>query len=288
MISNADGALKLSHETVSMTASIARIRDVSITLEDTTGTPAEGFRKVKTTLSRSVVSVRGLLGTLSNFDMIVIPANLVNIDGISQDTEYTIDLADLLPQGLTVAEGSSAVTVYVTVEALVGAEYAYNTSNIVLTGEDELYLYSFETDTIPIRVRGFQEDLDLLNVNASVAATADVSNLRPGTHTVKVAISGPIGYYYDNTDSLTVRVSVKINEAMTTTTEEETTESESEGESSSGETEESSGSETETETDTETDTETGGGIEDTEPTSETGQEKEQEGEPEELQAEDQH
>ena len=248
-IRNTDGSLVMSADTVSLTATIARLRELAVILEGTSGTPAEGYRvdTSLTSLSPTVIVVKGLKGNLSELNTLVIPASLVNVDGISSSTSYEISLAELLPEGVTIAEGASTANVTVNVEALVAEERNYNTSNIQLLNTDELYLYTILENSIPIQVRGFQEDLSVLDINASLQSRIDVSGLEPGTHTVSVQADALSGYYWDNIDRLNVTLRVRINEAMTTTPEtepptESTTESTPETEeSASGSSDESSG-----------------------------------------------
>ena len=259
-IRNTDGSLVMSADTVSLTATIARLRELAVMLEGTSGTPAEGYRvdTSLTSLSPTVIVVKGLKGNLSELNTLVIPASLVNVDGISSSTSYEISLAELLPDGVTIAEGASTANVTVNVEALVAEERNYNTSNIQLLNTDELYLYTILENSIPIQVRGFQEDLSVLDINASLQSRIDAAGLEPGTHTVPVQADALSGYYWDNIDRLNVTLRVRINEAMTTTPEtepptESTTESTPEtDDSSSGsasDESDSSGSSTESSSD---------------------------------------
>ncbi len=225
-IRNTDGVLSLSAETVSLSATIARLREVTVTMEGVTGTPAEGFRydSSLTTLNPQVIVVKGLKGNLSELNTVTIPADLVNIDGISGQTSYEIDLAQLLPEGVSIAEGSSTAVVTVNVEALVAEERQYNTSNIEILNRDELLLYDIREPFVNVRVRGFSEDLGVLDLNSSLKAYVDASALEPGIHTVPVITDPIAGYYLDGIDSLSVTLAVRINEALTTTAETETEE----------------------------------------------------------------
>ena len=90
-----------------------------------------------------------------------------------------------------------------------------------------MYVYTITGRELPIKVRGFAEDLDLLNINSDIEAFIDVSGLGEGTHTVPVTITQPTGYYFDNADALSVSLNVKIDESMTSTEAESNSEPES-------------------------------------------------------------
>ena len=232
-IRNLDGALVMSQETVSLTATIIKKREVIVSLEGTSGTPATGFRvESAEVVSPKVVLVKGLKSNLSELGNITIPASMINIEGIYADKEFEIDLTQFLPEGVTIIEGGTTATVAVTIEAFVRQQFNYETSRIEILNTDELYLYSIEEDTIPVLVRGFREDLAMLNINESLRCYVDATGLEPGTQTVSIVTDPISGYILDNADSLVVTLNVRINEAMTTTPEPETeTESESTDES---------------------------------------------------------
>ncbi len=227
VIRNTDGALTMSQTTVSLSATIARIQSITLNVEGYIGTPDLGFRVINVTPSVQAIDVKGLKGNLSELNQIVIPKEMINVDGISETTDYRIELADLLPEGVTTYEGNGTVTVTVEVEAFESRTFNLDTARINVRNKNSMYVYTITGRELPIKVRGFAEDLDLLNINSDIEAFIDVSGLGEGTHTVPVTITQPTGYYFDNADALSVSLNVKINESMTSTEAESNSEPES-------------------------------------------------------------
>ncbi len=227
VISNSDGALKLSKETAVLSATVTRIKNVNIIIEGTTGTPAEGYRYVSCTVAPSNIAVRGLKSVVADLSEIYIPADELNIDGISENTTYTVDITPYLPEGVTLAEGST-VDINVEVEHLEVMYFMMPSTSIKLVGGTSDNEYSIRDSALNIRVRGFKEDLEQLS-DDSFTASVDVTGLTEGTHRLKVKVEEITGYTIDNADNLYVTVQI-TSLYVPTEPEETTTEPESETE----------------------------------------------------------
>ena len=251
VIRNLDEVLVISSETVSLNATIARLREVQVTTEGASGTPADGFRYDYMTVEPNTVVVKGLKGNLSELNSVTIPADAINIEGISENREYEIDLSKYLPEGVSIADTSTAVvTVYV--EQIASETKYYDPRRIQILNTDDRYLYTLQADAVPVQVRGYQEDLDVLDINASLQAYIDATGLEPAytPYELPLVLDPLSGYTIENQSLLTVRMSVRYNEDIMTTEEETETETErtrTETSSEDEETTESSTSESESE-----------------------------------------
>ena len=205
-ISNADGLLKLETETAKIKGTVAREGTVQIKVEGVTGIPKDGYRFVSMSVKPNTVAVHGL-NNASSFNGIVIPASAINISGISEDTIYEIDISEYLPDGLRLAESSPFVQVSVTVESRQAMQVTIPKENIYIENKQQQYTYSLEGSVTPLTVRGYKNELDAFNAG-SLNPWISVSGLDAGTHTVKVVITPPSGYTYDNADALYITVVV--------------------------------------------------------------------------------
>lgn len=206
VIQNTDGALKLSAETAILSATVTRIKTVNLVIEGVTGTPAEGYRYVSCTAEPSTVAVRGLKSVVADLSEIYIPANEIDIEGISENTVYTIDITQYLPEGVTLAE-TGTIDVRVEVEHLETENFVLTSGDVRLVGNVPDYEYSVRDSVLNVRVRGFKEDLEQLT-SGSFTLYVDVTGLTEGVHRLKVAIPEITGYTIDNADSLYVTVQI--------------------------------------------------------------------------------
>ena len=205
-VPDTDGLMKFERDTVRITGMLAREGAVQIKVEGVTGTPKEGYRFLSMSVKPNSVAVHGLNNT-SSFSGILIPASAVNISGISEDTIYEIDISRYLPEGVTVAEGSSVVQVAVSVEGRQGIQITIPKDYIVIENRQPQYNYSIQGSVTQLNVRGFKDELAAFDI-ASLNPWISVGALDAGTHQVKVNISQPSGYLYDNADALYVTVVV--------------------------------------------------------------------------------
>ena len=248
VIPNSDGMLKLSDDTVNMTAAVSRMRTVKVIVGGTTGVPAEGNRYVSSSVNPETISVYGLKSNIADFSEVTIPAEDVNIEGIAAERDYLLDITKYLPEGVNLADEDGTVTVHVVVEPLTTERKQISTGLISVNGQSEEYLYSIRDNSISVAVKGFREDLDMLDP-AQLAPYIDVTGLAPGIHRVPVHITPVAGYYFDNAEGLSVSISVTENPAYTSSEE---TEEESEEESETEESEDEPDSSTEAEKESET------------------------------------
>lgn len=79
------------------------------------GSPAENHEISNLTCKPEVVTVAGNVGVLAGMSTLDIPAEAINVDGISEDLQVIINLKDYLPSGVLLSDDNDA-SVLVTVE----------------------------------------------------------------------------------------------------------------------------------------------------------------------------
>lgn len=218
VVSNTDGRLKVSRQTADMSCTVSRLQTAKVVIDGISGVPAEGYRYVSNQSDPETLSLKGLKVTVADLSEIHIPAEAIDISGISSDRTYEVDIMQYLPEGVSLAGGDGTVTVTVYVEHIEGADIPIPRDQIRIDGAQSDLTYQIVSDTT-LQVQGFLEDLEVLNLS-SLTPAIDVSALKPGVHVAQVTILQPAGYYFINADNLSVQVAVS---QKPTEPEEETT-----------------------------------------------------------------
>lgn len=119
--------LTLNITSVKVNVAVLPLKDIPVTVE-TSGTPADGYMLNGTiTTDPSTIGLAGRTSVLTAVDSIVIPASVVNIEGLSSNFEADIDVTPYLPEGTTFEDTSFNGYVHVTVgieEAETASVYA--------------------------------------------------------------------------------------------------------------------------------------------------------------------
>lgn len=199
--------LSMSHDEVTLSAVVQRITNVNVRLGGVTGEPAEGFRYLSSSIDPETLTVSGLKSSVADLTDISIPAEAIDITGITEDTDFEIDITPYLPEGVELTGTDPMVTVTVFVEAVETKVIQIPSSDIRTENERDGYLYLISGSTIQLRVSGFEEDLEVLNVS-SLNPTVDVGSLEEGRYRVQVKINQLTGYVFDNADSIYTYVDV--------------------------------------------------------------------------------
>ncbi len=249
-------SVTISPETVQVCQAINQTKSVVVTCNSVTGEPATGYGLSEIVLDVTSVKVSGYKAVLSDVVSINIPAEMIDIEGLTEDTTFAIDLADLeLPDGVSLVNSSSIVNVTVKIEKEKQNNFRLQLpDDVSIEGQDENYEYTFSDTVVIIKASGISSDLDNMD-STNIVATLDVSGYEEGTYDLELSITLPDGISLVEVPTVTVTISEAESEtetetetttvAPTTTTAPETTTTEEETET-----------ETETETEEETETET--------------------------------
>lgn len=107
--------IKLSEKTVavSVVTSIAKTVNVSI---EPLGTPAPGYKCTGITYSKENISIRGAKDTIEKIDKIVLPSELLSLEGQTKEVSIKVDISKYLPQGVAANTDSTTITITATIE----------------------------------------------------------------------------------------------------------------------------------------------------------------------------
>ena len=202
----------LNRMEVDYQVSILKVKNVGLGFQ-VTGEAAEGYRFTGVDCDVKSVSVEGLKSVLASLNTIVIPEELLNIDGAAADITVEVDLIALLPDNISMAEGSATKAVItLRIEKLEQRSISFNTRDLELIGTSEDLEYHFEDEQTTVWIRGLSEDLDKLDVN-SLVGQVDVSALTTaGDYEVDVYVELSEGFDWVSSDWLQLYITEKWSE----------------------------------------------------------------------------
>ena len=183
------------------------------------GTPADGYKVDKLSLTPSEISVAGSDEALSQLEAqgntIQISADQADVSGKKEDFDTRVNLTDFLPTGIELTTGTSE-TLIIRAEILPmdSRSYTISTKDITVENAPSDLEVVFETDRIEIRVQENGSSLDELDIK-DIEASIDLTGKEAGSYQIPVEITLPEGYSLVST----VHADVKLSETTEVTTE---------------------------------------------------------------------
>jgi len=197
-----------SCDSVNYSMQVLRVKNLLVDFE-VSGEVAEGYRFTGAECNVTSVPVVGMKSALANLNSIMIPAEMLNLDGVSENQEITIDLINLLPDGISLAdEEQREATVILTVEELEERMYTVFVKDSGIIGKREEYNYSPIPETVSIRVQALSEELDTFEITSDDIAV-DVSEMELGYNQAVVDVELDPVYELVYVSSLTINVTDK-------------------------------------------------------------------------------
>ncbi|MCI8517213.1 MAG: hypothetical protein HFG75_10150 [Hungatella sp.] len=197
--------VSISRAEVDYQINILKVKELSLDFQ-ISGEVADGYRFTGVESDVKVISVEGMRSVLAPLGTIVVPGELLNVEGAMADVTVEVDLNELLPDNVSMA-ASSASTAMITlkVEPLEERSLIFKTRDLELRGTKEGYEYNFEENQVSVFVRGLPEDLDRLDESA-LKGYVDVSMLQPGDADVEVEVELSEGFERMGSDSLQLHI----------------------------------------------------------------------------------
>lgn len=176
------------------------------------GSPADGYQVGSITTTPDEITVAGSTEALETLaqqgNAIIIPEELVSVEGASSDLTVAVKLTDLLPEDMKLAANATdEVTVYVSILPDGSEEYELDVTEIQTENLGENLTVSYDQPELTLRIQASGSadlaDLDLSRVTASI-------NLRgksAGDYSeVPVGVTLPEGYELVNSVSINVHL----------------------------------------------------------------------------------
>lgn len=204
--------LDMSRDKIDIKVAILPVKEVPVILTKDgvtdgfySGTPAAGYVVTGISSDTQTVRIAGERELLDTIESIQFPGYVVDINGITENTSYSLNLADYLPEGAVMVD-SENITVTVEVEALtsVGINVEANALTINNLGENLTAEITSEAFTAVVTGRNsLLKDVNLETLKPVI----DLAGFTEGTHQVEVKFSVPGGCYLNEKYSVTVKLS---------------------------------------------------------------------------------
>lgn len=202
--------LTFSNTTVTVAAKILSVKEIPLVFS-TTGTPSGENRVVEITSNPENIKIKGTSTVLNPLMSLVIPGEVLDVSGASDDLTTTIDITEYLPEGVELMDSSDAmVTVTVRIEAYQSKLFTIDVKDIEVIGLEDGYELAFEQDTVTVTISGLQNDLNILNA-ADLIAAIDVSGMGEGLHRINLALELDESRYATQTVSVEIRITEKAS-----------------------------------------------------------------------------
>lgn len=178
---NLGSEVKVNIEEVDYHITILNVKNLALDFQ-VGGTVENGYRFTGVECDVKGVSVEGLKAALASINTLTIPENILNVDGATGDIQVEVDLTELLPDNITMANDSAQkAVVTLKVEPLVVKTVDYNLVDVIFEGQEENYSYYFEQDKVELQIRGLSEDVDRIQKD-DIVLSMDVTGMGPGVH----------------------------------------------------------------------------------------------------------
>lgn len=209
--SMADRPIELSVDEVTVDMTVYPTKTVPVVLNGI-GTPADGYSVLEVNYNPQEITIAGPDTELATVNAIY--ANDISVEGLSENKEMNLQIADYLPEGVILADSNKEVAVSIIMEQQQEREIAVSAEDIAIMGMNVAFDYKLTTSPgFKLRLKGLERDI--VNVDkASLQLSVDVTDLEAGEHVMKVSYAMP-----KNTT-----VSVLGKATMTVTPREESTE----------------------------------------------------------------
>ena len=221
-LSTADLAtLEFTGKTEGMDVSVTMLRTKEVSLRlGYTGTPDGNYSFSSISYRPETVEIAGTAENIAGVSEIVIPDEAINIDGITENLQLTLDITPYLPEGIRLNdEAEASVAVLVEIERKQGRTIDIPVSEIGLQNVPRGYEVDFgDLEEVQIIVLGTSADLAELDTE-QVAVSLDLSGYsRAGDYTETLQVTLPDDVYSLMND---VEVDFSLVRATTTADEEE-------------------------------------------------------------------
>lgn len=173
-----------------------KVSDVAIEVEYS-GTPEDGYQVGNISTTPETITIAGSDEALEelekNGNKITIPAEAIDVSGLSADLQTDVDITEFLPEDTKLASSmSETVTVNVTILPNGSMEYAMDVDDITVQNLSDSLSVSYDKQEIMLRISGDSDSLDKIS-SSTVKAAINLTGKTVGDYTVPLSVTLPSG-----------------------------------------------------------------------------------------------
>lgn len=215
--------LVLSRSNMNLTIQILPTKWVDVNYA-VTGTVKDGYQLIGCTSNLTSIQIAATKDDLAEISSINIPAGIIDVSGLTDNKEYSVQLVNYLTENYIIASDLSELIVTADVEPIITKKIKFNTSQITIDNLDKNLKLSSITEmigdtSVEISVSGVEselEDVDLKKLDPTIDLTGKVA----GTYRVPIKLTASDKYTVQ--DTYYVQVTLTSANQETTTTAAET------------------------------------------------------------------
>lgn len=209
--------IEIDADHIEVEIGVLKTKEIGIHLE-TIGEIAEGHELVSTDFQPTTIVVAGDPEALGQINELSVTD--IDISGMKEDTELTLDIEDYLPDGIILADDNVQIMLKLVVEKIQTKTFDISQADIVIDNPKDSYNYLLEfVDEAPVvTARGRSVFLDGITLE-TIRPSIDVSGLSEGTKTVTVVYETIENVELSGEIQVKVTVEVRHNDIGDTSTE---------------------------------------------------------------------
>lgn len=218
-LKNSDG-VSLQNNSAEVRTELWKVyNDIPLKVE-VTGEVASGYKVSAVTLAPQTINLVAEENAIEELGGIIQLKDPVNVEGMTETQDFTVDLNDTLNQYDDIrleSDISSAITVHVGIDEVGSKTFQMPISDIIMhnTPSDKKLIFS-PADAVSISVKTTSEDSEeaITLTLSDISAEIDLKNCEiNGSYTLPVNVTLPEGYELVNDVSIVVNIEEQDNEA---------------------------------------------------------------------------
>lgn len=178
---------QLSDDTADVSLNVYPVKEVPLKF-GSVGTPADGYSLTDIESDVKMVKIAG--ENVSDIDSIIIPSEVVDIQGKSDNVAISIDITGYLPDGVILYnDENSKVNIVAKIEKLVVKKFTIATKDIKLKNSTKDFSISYvDGNSVTIQLKGLQSVFDSFDED-SLEPYIDLGSIVEGNNSVTINVT---------------------------------------------------------------------------------------------------
>lgn len=223
--------LELSRKTAQVNIEILGTKSIPIHY-GISGTPGDGYEVTEVKTNTKTVLVAGTKFNLDNISDVIIPSDVLSIEGAVQNVHKDVPIGIYLPSGIVLIDDNKNFIVDVEIKPLVEKAFRFNIEDgVAVRGLKDGYKAQLDTTTkiLEITLKGIEDNLEKVSAS-DIEGYVKLDELEEGRHSVELFFDEKEGYEIVGKYYVDVEITKQEEETTSQNPTQETTSEKSEPE----------------------------------------------------------